>query len=151
MIGYLTKEQSETVLLENIFGRIGCNDGYNTYIYPTNYVYDGKYIFCHSLVGSKILVMRGNKRVCFQVDSVKDFMNWKSVMVLGNFVELTDARDRYYALKAFVSRKLNLKISESVAFAAATGQTLLQKSPAKIKPVIYHISVDEITGRFEKE
>ena len=78
-------------------------------------------------------------------------MNWKSVMVLGNFVELTDARDRYYALKAFVSRKLNLKISESVAFAAATGQTLLQKSPAKIKPVIYHISVDEITGRFEKE
>lgn len=151
MIGYLTKEQSETVLLENVFGRIGCNDGYNTYIYPTNYVYDGKYIFCHSLAGSKILVMRGNKRVCFQVDSVKDFTNWKSVMVLGNFAELTDARDRYYAMKAFVSKKLNLKISESVALSAVAGQSVLQKFPGKIKPVIYHISVDEITGRFENE
>lgn len=150
MIGYLTKEQSETVLLENVFGRIGCNDGYNTYIYPTNYVYDGKYIFCHSLAGSKIDVMRGNKRVCFQVDSVKDFTNWKSVMVLGNFAELTDARDRYYALKAFVAKKLNLKISESVA-AATAGQNVLQKTSAKIKPVIYHITVDEITGRFENE
>jgi nitroimidazol reductase NimA-like FMN-containing flavoprotein (pyridoxamine 5'-phosphate oxidase superfamily) len=150
MIGYLTKEQSETVLLENVFGRIGCNDGYNTYIYPTNYVYDGKYIFCHSLAGSKINVMRGNKRVCFLVDSVKDFTNWKSVMVLGNFAELTDARDRYYALKAFVAKKLNLKISESVA-AAAAGQNVLQETPAKIKPVIYHISIDEITGRFENE
>jgi uncharacterized protein len=150
MIGYLTNEQSETVLSENVFGRIGCNDGYNTYIYPTNYVYDGRYIFCHSLPGSKIHVMRRNKRVCFQVDSIKDFMNWKSVMVLGNYAELTEARDRYYALKAFVSKKLNLKISESVA-AATGGQNVLQKAPGKIKPVIYRISVDEITGRFEEE
>jgi uncharacterized protein len=150
MVGQLTRLESEAVLVENIFGHIGCNDGYNTYVYPSNYVYDGKYIYCHSIFGSKIQVMRRNKRVCFQVDIIKDFMNWKSVLVLGEYSEVEDARDRYYAMKAFLDHMLHLKISETLALPETAQQEQYLHVTESAKPVIYRISLDEITGRFEE-
>jgi uncharacterized protein len=151
MIGKLTEEQIEEVLKENIFGRIGCNDGFNTYVYPINYVYDGNYIICHSQAGSKIQVMRQNKRVCFQVDEVKNFMNWKSVMILGKYQELDGKRERYYAMKAFVDLNLHLKISET-AFLPGTIERREHLNPqGKCKPAIYRIVIDEKTGRYENE
>jgi uncharacterized protein len=151
MIGYLTQEQSEALLSENIFGHIGCNDGFNTYVYPTNYVYDGKYIYCHSPAGTRVSVMRENKRVCFQVDMVESFVNWKSVMVLGQYEELEDERSRYYAMKAFNDKALQIKISKDLLSSLALEKVLHPNLPHNSRPVIYRISMDEITGRCETE
>lgn len=142
MIGYLNREQCEAVLMENLLGYIGCNDGFNTYIYPVNYVYDGRFIVCHSATGSKIQVMRRNRRVCFQAGEIKSFNNWKSVLVLGEYEELDDEMDRYYAMKAFVDRMLHMKMSETA---------VVHDAPGHVRPVIYRIVIDEITGRYEKE
>ncbi|MEK7224785.1 MAG: pyridoxamine 5'-phosphate oxidase family protein, partial [Bacteroidota bacterium] len=95
MIGKLTKEQIEEVLKENILGRIGCSDGKKNYVVPVNYVYDGKFIIGHSLTGMKIRMMRKNPDICFEVDEMKSFTRWKSVIVWGRYQELTDERDRY--------------------------------------------------------
>ncbi len=149
MIGYLTKEQSETLLSENMFGHIGCNDGFNTYVYPSNYVYDGKYIYCHSLPGAKIAVMRNNKRICFLVEKVIDFTNWKSVMVLGTFEELEDERSRYYALKAFNSKSLQVKISKDVLISMESAEKHPDVKVHNSRPVIYRILMDEMNGRYE--
>jgi uncharacterized protein len=151
MIGYLTKDQSQTLLAENTFGRIGCNDGFNTYIYPSNYVYDGKFIYCHSLVGAKILVMRSNKRVCFQVDSVKNYKDWKSVMILGEYEELDDERSRYYAMKAFNEKSLHIKISESALPSIDLEKGPHLHTPLNSRPVIFRILIQELTGRYEIE
>jgi nitroimidazol reductase NimA-like FMN-containing flavoprotein (pyridoxamine 5'-phosphate oxidase superfamily) len=114
MVGYLTREESETILRMNTFGRIGCNDGFNTFIYPTNYVYDGKVILCHSMFGEKILIMRENSRVCFQVDLLNGNTHWKSIMIHGSFKELEEERERLYAMKIFNEQKFHLKISEKL-------------------------------------
>lgn len=147
MIGCLTSEQLEEVLKNNLFGHIGCNDGYNTYVYPVNYVYDGKHIICHSQHGAKTAVMRENKRVCFQVDEVKDFMNWKSVMVLGEYHEIEDERERYIAMKAFLGRMLYIKTSKPV-LQSTEGKAEVH---ATSKPVIFRISMEEQSGRYESE
>ncbi|MGZ8558930.1 MAG: pyridoxamine 5'-phosphate oxidase family protein, partial [Chitinophagaceae bacterium] len=102
MIGILTDQQIEEVFKENVLGRIGCNDGSKTYIVPVNYVYDGKFIIAHSVAGMKIRMMRKNPAVCFEVDEMKSFTNWKSVIAWGEYQELTNERDRYYALKLFL-------------------------------------------------
>jgi uncharacterized protein len=151
MIGYLTKEQSEALLAENTFGRIGCNDGFNTYVYPSNYIFDGKFIYCHSLAGARISIMRNNKRVCFQVDAINDVTNWKSVMVLGDYEELNDERNRYYAMKAFNEKSLHIKISKSILPSIASEKGPHPNALLNSRPVIYRISLDEITGRYEKE
>jgi uncharacterized protein len=72
MIEYLTREQAASLLVAHSFGHIGCNDGFNTYVYPTNYVFEGNYIYCHSMPGTRIAIMRINKKVCLQVDEIQD-------------------------------------------------------------------------------
>ena len=150
MIGKLTNEQIEEVLKENVWGHLGCNDGYNTYVYPINYLYDGKYITCHSQRGLKMQVMQQNSRVCLQVDEVKDDKDWKSVMVHGEYHEVVDEREYNDAIKAFADRRLFLKISESPIFTSSNKQGVKIQSNDS-KPAIFRIVIDEKNGRFENE
>lgn len=150
MIGKLTNEQIEEVLKSNLFGRIGCNDGKKTYVVPINYVYDGKYIIAHSVVGQKIRMMRKNPDICFQVDEIKNVNNWKSVIVWGKYLEITDEMERYNAMKIFVDRILKLKISETAIPPELSEKRVHPRSPGNIKPVIYRFVLTEKTGRYEK-
>lgn len=48
MLGTLNKEEIEEVLKSNVIGRIACSNKEKIYVVPVSYVYDGKYIICHS-------------------------------------------------------------------------------------------------------
>lgn len=148
MLNQLNKEEAEALLRDHHFGHLGCNDGFNTFVYPTNYVYDGIYIFCHAVPGAKILVMEHNNRVCLQVEDIRDQNNWKSVMVLGNYSELEDERDRYYAMKLFNSRMLQPKFGTNHTFHPNDEESQLHLRQ-KSRPVIFRISIEELTGRYE--
>jgi len=150
MIGKLTDEQIEEVLNENVLGRIGCSDGKKIYVVPINYAYDGKSVIAHSSLGMKIEMMRQNPEVCFEVDSMKSFTNWKSVIAWGEYQELKNERDRYLALKLFVDRMMHMKISSTAVFSEAeSGKT--HPSGVTIKPVVYRIILTEKSGRFEND
>jgi nitroimidazol reductase NimA-like FMN-containing flavoprotein (pyridoxamine 5'-phosphate oxidase superfamily) len=149
MVSTLSNEEIEVVLAGNALGRLGCNDGFNTYVFPVNYLYDGKYILCHSLLGFKIQVMRQNKRVCFLVDEVVDFTNWRSVMVVGEYQELNDIRERYNAMKAFIKRMLHIKITDTALFAQLNRLKTTYTISDGFRPVIYRIAIDEKTGKYE--
>jgi nitroimidazol reductase NimA-like FMN-containing flavoprotein (pyridoxamine 5'-phosphate oxidase superfamily) len=149
MIGTLTATQIEELLHNNLFGRIGCTNGRQLYIVPINYVYDGHSIICHSLKGRKIDMMRSNPHVCFQVDEVANFANWKSVIAWGEYQELEDERERYNAMKLFVDRTLRMKISETAVPPEIHADRVHPRSPGNIRPVIYRIILSEKTGRYE--
>ena len=53
MIGTLTHEQIDTVLLSQMIGRIGCSLHHKTYIVPVSYVYHEGYIYARSKRGPK--------------------------------------------------------------------------------------------------
>jgi uncharacterized protein len=149
MVGKLTDEQIEEVLKEHVLGRIGCNDGKKIYVVPVNYVYDGRFIIAHSVAGMKIEMMRKNPQVCFEVDEMKNFTNWKSVIVWGEYQELKDEHSRYYAMKLFVERVMHMKISETAIPPELSGERVHPRSPGNIKPIVYRIVIEEKTGRFE--
>ena len=151
MIGELNNEQIEQVLKENVLGRIGCRVGKRTYVVPVNYVYDDKFIIAHSVMGLKIEMMRQNPQVCFEVDNMKNFTNWKSVIAWGEYQELTDERDRYYAMKLFVDRMMHMKISEAAIPPEIMVQPIHPRLPESVKPIVYRIVITEKTGRFECE
>ena len=150
MIQKLSGEEIEDLLKDNVFGHLGCNDGLNTYVYPLNYLYDGKYITCHSQEGFKIQVMRKNNRVCFQVDEIKDDKSWKSVIAVGQFQEVDDAEERR-AIKAFADRRLFLKKSEFAGMPHTNEQETNRQWTNRSRPVIYRILIDEKSGMFENE
>ncbi len=149
MIGELNEEQIEEVLKENVLGRIGCTDGKKTYVVPVNYVYNGKNIIAHSVEGMKIRMMRKNPEVCFEVDEMKSFTNWKSVIAWGEYQELTEERDRYYAMKLFVERMIHMKVSQTAILPEITDKNVHPHLHKNIRPVVYRIVITEKTGRFE--
>jgi nitroimidazol reductase NimA-like FMN-containing flavoprotein (pyridoxamine 5'-phosphate oxidase superfamily) len=150
MLGTLDKEGIESVLGNNMFGRLGCHSAGRTYVVPVNYAYDGKHIIGHSMPGMKIRMMRNNPQVCFEVDEVSNFSNWKSVIVWGEYQEISDTHERSRAMKFLVDRTLQLKVSKSsIPLSLAAGPH--PHFPADIKPVIYRIVIAEKTGRYEKD
>jgi nitroimidazol reductase NimA-like FMN-containing flavoprotein (pyridoxamine 5'-phosphate oxidase superfamily) len=149
MIGKLTQEQIDDVLNHNQLGRIGCCYNNMPYIVPVNYVYDGKHIIGHSLAGMKIDMMRKNPFVCFEVDDVKSFTEWRSVILHCQYQEITDERGRYEAMKLFVDRMLKMKISETAIPPEISAERVHPRSPGNIRPVIYRLVVIESSGRYE--
>jgi nitroimidazol reductase NimA-like FMN-containing flavoprotein (pyridoxamine 5'-phosphate oxidase superfamily) len=148
MIGSLTKNQSERVLLGTMIGRIGCYSAGKTYVVPITFVFDNGYIYAHSKEGLKVKMMRKNSKVCFQVDQIDNMTNWRSVILWGKFEELKSPTEQEKARMILTSGFEAFQTSESVKPEIGT----LEVSPHKEeKPVFYRISIDEITGRFEKQ
>ena len=146
MIGKLNKEDIEEFLKENVLGKISCHDKGKTYVVPVSYVYDGKYIIVHSVGGTKIRMMRKNPNICFEVDEMKSNTNWKSVIVWGIYQELTDERDRYYAMKIFVDRMMKLKVSITATPPEISEQRVHPHKPGSVRPIIYRILLEEKQG-----
>jgi uncharacterized protein len=151
MLGQLTNEEIEEVLKGNLLGRIGCTNGRKIYVVPVNYVYDGQYILAHSQEGLKIDMMRTNPDVCFEVDEVQNFTNWRSVILWGVYQELNDERSRYYAMKAFSERMMHIKTSFTAQLLEVLDVPADNFQYSRTKPVIYRIVINERSGRFEKE
>ena len=144
----MTREQCEHLLKTELVGRIGCCVGKKLYVVPVTYVYHDNFIYARSKEGMKVDMMRKNPNVCFEVDSRLNMRNWRSVIVWG----------RYEELKTMAEQKKGMKILNDVLAPFALSESLKPTEyvePHKIErernPVVYRISVDEITGRFEKE
>lgn len=149
MIGVLSENESMELLKNNFMGRIGCSNQGNLYIVPINYLYDGTSIIGHSQVGMKIKMMRNNPEVCFEVDEVKSFRNWKSVIAWGTYHEITDESEKWQALKVFVDHLMHAKVSETAQPPEASEMRMHPRS--NVKTVVYKIVIKRITGRFETD
>ena len=148
MVGKLNTEQIEAMLKENVLGRIGCYDGRQIHVIPVNYVYDGKFIIAHSAAGTKITIMRKNPNVCFEIDQVKSFTEWKSVLVWGVYYELTNEWERYHALQYLTERMMYVKIDKSILQDELEQESGLRHYHST-KAIIYRIIIQEKKGRFE--
>lgn len=87
-ISQLTKNESLNFLTAETFGHLGCCENNHPYVVPIIYAVENGFIYCHTRNGKKLEIMRKNHHVCLQVEKVKDFLNWKSIMINGEFEEL---------------------------------------------------------------
>lgn len=145
MIGSLTNAQIDQVLVSKMIGRIGCHVDGKTYIVPVAYVFDGTHIYAHSRVGQKIVMMRKNPRVCFQVDDVDNFANWRSVVIDGEFEELKTPKLQSKAFAVLKERLDPVMTSD-----AAKPSQNPPPGEKKLRPIFFRIAVKEKSGRYEK-
>ena len=147
MLGVMTVEQIDQLLLSETVGRIGCYTDGRVYIVPVSYAYDGSAIYSHSFEGRKIRMMRENPNVCFEVEQVDNLANWRSVIIYGRFEELTGedaARGMERLMEHFLPHMSGLR--ETILPEHATSASLPHGSH---QAVIYRITVDGKSGRFE--
>ena len=150
MIAPLTTRQSEYILQCSNVGRIGCYANSKVLIIPVTYVYFEKYIYGRSWEGTKISMMRKNPQVCFQVDSIDNLANWRSIIAWGTFEELKTDEEQKRVVQLFHDRLSPLTLGETVNIARefADPPHIVQK---KKRPILYRIALSEITGRYEKQ
>jgi len=148
MLGELTREQCEHVLGHELVGRIGSHANGKVYIIPVTYVFFDGYVYAHSKEGMKIRMMRKNPKVCFEVESRESMRDWRTVILWGRYEELKTSAEQKKAMKILSDRLAPFALSESVR------PTPYMDPPRQVvkerKPVVYRISIDEVTGRFEK-
>ncbi len=149
MLGKLNDFQSRNVLVSQVIGRLACSDGTKPYIIPITYTFDGTYIYGQTNEGKKLEILRNNPNICFEVDMMTDMRNWKSVIVYGQFEELTGIEAKK-ARDVLFGSIFQLMTSSTVhPHEHETGEAI--DDSARIKFVMYRIKVDEITGRFESQ
>jgi nitroimidazol reductase NimA-like FMN-containing flavoprotein (pyridoxamine 5'-phosphate oxidase superfamily) len=146
MIGELSPEQIEQVLLHEVVGRIGCHAEGKVYVVPISYAYRDGAVYGHSLEGRKVQMMRKNAAVCFEVDHMQDLGTWQSVIAQARYEELTgpQAVDAMHVLTARMAPLIT---------SPANTPTHGKMSGAAHAPnaVVFRLVLQERTGRFEKQ
>jgi hypothetical protein len=146
MLGELDQRAIDEVLREEQLGRIGCHAGDRTYVVPVSYVYDGTSIYALSTEGMKLHMMRENPHVCFEVEQVRRWYSWRTVIAWGTFEELHgDEAERAYSL-------LHERLTPLIEFESRANLAEPQFLPPGVRArqfVLYRIRVEERTGRYE--
>ncbi len=117
-------------------GRLGCVDNGEPYIVPINYLFEDGAIYCHSLPGRKLEVLRAHGRACLQVDQIESDFSWRSVIAYGNYEEVRIPSDRALILgKLLAHFPLLTPVESAIAEDAGAPDS-----------VVFSIVVDRLTG-----
>jgi nitroimidazol reductase NimA-like FMN-containing flavoprotein (pyridoxamine 5'-phosphate oxidase superfamily) len=149
-VGDVEQQTDRPGLAQRGGGRLGCYHDGKVYVTPISYVYDGgDYVYGHSADGMKLRMLRAHPQVCFQVDHIENLANWISVIVWGEFEEVTGDAEKE-AMRLFLDRMEPLQVSETALspHRAPAGVPALDLQGQPM--VFYRIRLTERTGRFEK-
>ena len=149
MLEDLNPDEIETLLTNEVIGRIGCHANGVTYVVPITYAYDDGYVYAHSKEGMKIQMMRLNPMVCFEIDNMEDPENWQSVVTWGRYEELK-GNDQKSGLQKITARLRSLKSSETSMPSPETDGGH-QNSMGPYKGIIYRIKLLEKSGKYERK
>ena len=150
LIQEMTTDECFESLAAAGFGRLGCARDNQPYVVPVYFAFDGSHVYgfegphvySFSALGQKIEWMRDNPLVCLEIDDVKGYNDWTSVVVFGKYEELPDTPNYQHA-REHAHELLQTRASwwqpACVAVAHPAG-------PQPFAPVYYRISVERLTG-----
>jgi nitroimidazol reductase NimA-like FMN-containing flavoprotein (pyridoxamine 5'-phosphate oxidase superfamily) len=149
MLTELTQSEIKEVLATNYIGRIGCRDGDKIYIVPVNYLFEYDQVLFQSYDGQKVAMMRRNPDVCFEVEEIRSFNNWKTVVAWGIFEELTTPEE----IASAQSGLSDLMLAKKASITSAPPAEEIPKHPQTpaTDMVYYRIRLAEFSGRREQE
>ena len=148
MIEQLSPDGVDLLLQTQTFGRLGCFDGAYPYIVPVTYAYDDGYIYGFTNRGKKLDLLRSSSNVCFEVDNVRNYANWQSVMVLGVYEELV-AEEAAKALDILLNRVSAIASDLGNPDHEDVHDLLHHIRVGVTKGVAYRIKIVEKSGRYE--
>ena len=143
--------QCESLLAAEHYGHLGCADDNVPYVFPVTYVYKNGYIYSHTAEGAKIDIIRKNPQVCLQVDHVTSGFEWKSVMCLGLYEEITNLDEVYQIHLMLADSYAEISTREGVVPVSPLLTELKKQKVEELKKhVIYRINIKKTTGKAEQ-
>jgi uncharacterized protein len=164
LVQEMTKNECLHILASTRLGRLACVRENQPYIVPIYFVYDDHYLYSFTTLGQKVEWMRSNPLVCVELDEVKGSNHWTSVVIFGQYEELSTTpeweQDLPHANQPWQhTARLTTTSSPEQAHAfallrkhaewwdPASANSTLRNPDQPLVPVFYRIRIDRITGR----
>jgi nitroimidazol reductase NimA-like FMN-containing flavoprotein (pyridoxamine 5'-phosphate oxidase superfamily) len=134
----LEPDEIHALLSRNHVGRIAFSLHDRVDIRPIHYVYADNWLYGRTSPSDKLVKLRHNQWVAFEVDEVNGPFDWKSVVAHGSFYHLTDQSTP----QLLEQRDEALKLLRSFV-----PETLRETDPVPIRTELFAIAIDRVTGR----
>jgi nitroimidazol reductase NimA-like FMN-containing flavoprotein (pyridoxamine 5'-phosphate oxidase superfamily) len=132
----LSRRQCLAVLKRNGVGRIAYTFRDRVDIEPIGYVHDGSWLYGRTSRGAKLVQLKHNPWVAFEVDEIEGPFDWRSVVVHGTVYFLNPGGEEHEDFP----RALRL-------FRRRDARVLGTDDPAPERTIFFRIHLDEVTGR----
>jgi uncharacterized protein len=134
----MTPDLCLALLKRSNLARLACTNAMQPYVVPISFVYHDSSIYGFSTEGQKVVWMRVNPLVCLEIEEIVSRQNWKTVIVFGQFEELTDGDARTMAHGLFAKR--------ASWWEPGYSRTTIAGKPRRLNPIYFRISIDKMTG-----
>lgn len=134
----LEPDEVRALLTRNHVGRIAFSLHDRVDIRPIHYVYADNWLYGRTSPSDKLVKLRHNQWVAFEVDEVRGPFDWMSVVAHGSFYHLTEeSTPQLLEQRAEALRLLRQFVPE----------TLRETDPVPMRTELFAIAIDRVTGR----
>jgi nitroimidazol reductase NimA-like FMN-containing flavoprotein (pyridoxamine 5'-phosphate oxidase superfamily) len=134
----LEPDEIQALLSRNHVGRIAFSLHDRVDIRPIHYVYADNWLYGRTSPSDKLVTLRHNQWVAFEVDEVRGPFDWMSVVAHGSFYHLTEESTP----QLVEQRAEALKLLRSFV-----PETLRETDPVPLRTELFAIAIDRVTGR----
>ena len=134
----LSTSEAQGILRRNHVGRIAYSFRDAVDIRPIHYIWRKDWLFGRTSPGDKLVTLRHNQWVAFEVDEISGPLDWSSVIVRGTF---------YRLLPEGSEHDLRLYRRALRAVRQRDPRTLTKADPLSFRSELFGIAVDTVTGR----
>ena len=134
----LSNPESMALLERNSVGRIAFSFRDSVDVRPIHYVLDDGWLFGRTSAGDKLITLRHNQWVAFEVDEISGPLDWQSVVVRGSF----------YVLKREGStHDVRLHDRAADAIRRLSPDAFTDRDPLAFRTEVFGVSIDSVSGR----
>ena len=140
-VNEMAVEECKAVLERASLGRLGCSYENQPYVVPIHFAYDGGCLYVFSTFGQKMKWMRANPKVCVQTDQIENRGEWISVIVNGEYEELSEPRysvERKHA-SSLLAKRYDWWLN-------ALGERQTRVGDKLIEPLFFRIRIQSMSG-----
>jgi uncharacterized protein len=134
----LSQREISALLRRNYVGRIAFSYRDLVDIRPIHFVFDGEWLFGRTSPSDKLITLRHNQWVAFEVDEIAGPLDWKSVVARGTFYKLdTDGSKHDIALHGRALAAIRMNAPDA----------LTEKDKVGFRTELFGIFIDTTSGR----
>jgi len=140
-VNEMAAEECKAVLEHASLGRLGCSYENQPYVIPIHFAYDSGYLYVFSTFGQKVKWMRANPKVCVQTDEIQNQGDWISVIVNGEYEELSEPRysvERKHA-SSMLAKRYHWWLN-------ALGERQMKVGDKSIEPLFFRVRIQSMSG-----
>ncbi|QCX39386.1 flavin mononucleotide-binding protein [Aureibaculum algae] len=150
MIQLVKDKELIQILSSNYIGFLGYIFQNRPFVVPITYYYckENNCIIGYTEGGQKTMAMRKNNFVSLEVAEIQSPSNWRSVLVHGEYKELSGVDAKYYL------HDFSICIKDIIRKKELKDLHFISEFSSKIyddgEPIVFQIKINEMTGRKRK-